>query len=226
MISDALTARAERHAALGDPIRLAIVDELARSDRSPAELGRQFDLPSNLVSHHLAVLERVGIIERTRSSGDARRRYVHLRREPLDHSTPTGDPNRRAASPPALFVCTANSARSQLAAALWFDATGAAATSAGTRPAAQVHPGAIAAARRAGLDLDAAVPTAFDPDADLPPLVVTVCDQAHEELDADLSWLHWSIPDPVPTPTDSTFDSTLQELRVRIERLSHGVRAA
>ena len=31
----------------------------------------------------------------------------------------------------------------------------------------------------------------------MPPLVITVCDQAHEELDPPDDWLHWSIPDPV-----------------------------
>jgi protein-tyrosine-phosphatase len=47
-------------------------------------------------------------------------------------------------------------------------------------------------------------------------LVVTVCDQAHEELDPDDSWLHWSVPDPVPAGTKDAFDATLVELRDRI----------
>ena len=70
--------RASRHAALGDPIRLAIADELAISDRAPMELQAMFGLPSNLLSHHLDVLENVGLISRHRSSGDGRRRYVRL----------------------------------------------------------------------------------------------------------------------------------------------------
>ena len=45
------------HAALGEPARLAIVDELAVSDRSPKELGERLDIPSNLLAHHLTVLE-------------------------------------------------------------------------------------------------------------------------------------------------------------------------
>ena len=38
-------------------MRLGIVDELASSDRAPIELRRRFGLPSNLLAHHLDVLE-------------------------------------------------------------------------------------------------------------------------------------------------------------------------
>jgi protein-tyrosine-phosphatase/DNA-binding transcriptional ArsR family regulator len=204
--------RARRHGALGDPVRLAIVGELWRSDRSPVELRRRLAVESNLLAHHLDVLERVGLVERFRSSGDARRRYVHLHREALEQLaySPT------AATGPALFVCRANSARSQLAAALWRDLTDAPATSAGTRPAARVHPGAVAAAERAHLALDGATPRPLDLDAPLPELVVTVCDQAHEELDAGEGWVHWSIRDPVPLGTRAAFEATVRELRSRI----------
>ena len=78
-----IEARAARHAALGDPIRLAIVDELAVSDRAPIELRGLVGLESNLLAHHLDVLEEVGLISRSRSSGDGRRRYVHLIRAAL-----------------------------------------------------------------------------------------------------------------------------------------------
>jgi ArsR family transcriptional regulator, arsenate/arsenite/antimonite-responsive transcriptional repressor / arsenate reductase (thioredoxin) len=204
--------RAAVHAALGDPVRLALVDELALSDRAPVELCRLLGIGSNLLAHHLDVLEGVGLIERTRSSGDARRRYVRLVPDALADLTP----GRNVAAGPALFVCTANSARSQLAAALWTDMTGAPADSAGTEPAARVHPGAVAAARRAGLDLSDATPRALSADEALPPLVVTVCDQAHEAAADDPTWLHWSVPDPVPAATRATFDHTVGDLRRRI----------
>ena len=70
--------RAAVHAALGEPSRLAIVDHLAASDRSPQDLQEAVGVPSNLLAHHLDVLEAAGLIERSRSSGDGRRRYVHL----------------------------------------------------------------------------------------------------------------------------------------------------
>jgi len=208
--------RAARHAALGDPVRLAIVDELTSSDRAPVELRRLLGLESNLLAHHLDVLEGVGLIERSRSSGDGRRRYVHLRRDALDGLLPV-----RAVVPgPALFVCSANSARSQLAAALWRRCTGQPATSAGTHPADRIHPGAVAAAGRAGLDLGDAMPRALQAAGKPPAMVVTVCDQAHEEVDPGPGWLHWSIPDPVPAGTRAAFDATVDELTARIRVLT------
>ena len=47
--------------------------------------------------------------------------------------------------------------------------------------------------------------------------MITVCDRAHEEVAGDESWLHWSIPDPVPVGTKAAFDAALRELRERIE---------
>lgn len=203
--------RAAGHAALGDPVRLAIVDELAASDRTPAELRAHLGIESNLLAHHLDVLEEAGLIQRTRSSGDGRRRYVHLLRPALAELSI----GATALAGPALFVCTLNSARSQLAAALWQELTGADAASAGTHPAEAVHPGAVAAGERAGLDLSTAEPKTLDAVPE-PALVVTVCDRAHEELPGHPGWLHWSVPDPVASGTDAAFDATVAELTERI----------
>ena len=207
--------RARRHGALGEPARLAIIDELTASDRAPVELGELLGLPSNLLAHHLDVLEGVGLIERTRSSGDGRRRYVHLLAESLADLAL----RRPVELGPALFVCVANSARSQLAAALWESLVDEPATSAGTHPAEQVHAGAVAAATRAGLDLRNATPQLLSDLGDRPELVITVCDRAHEELEQHPDWLHWSVPDPVPTNTKGAFDATVTELRGRIGQL-------
>lgn len=211
-----LAERAARHAALADPVRLAVVDALAVSERSPVELCRRLGLGSNLLAHHLGVLERAGLVRRTRSAGDARRRYVGLCPEALADLGPRG--LRAPADAVPLFVCTHNSARSQLAAALWRALTGGAAESAGTHPAPRVHPGAVAAAARAGLDLSSTRPRALDAVA-VGPLVVTVCDRAHEELAPPDGWLHWSVPDPVPDGRAATFDAVVADLRTRITRL-------
>jgi protein-tyrosine-phosphatase len=162
------------------------------------------------------VLERVGLIERSRSSGDGRRRYVHLLPGVLEGL----QPGRPVLAATVLFVCSANSARSQLAAALWERVTGAPAISAGTHPADRVHPGAVAAARRVGLDLSDAVPHDLGAIESVPPLVVTVCDRAHEEVDAPEEWLHWSVPDPVPLATDAAFDAAVIELDGRIRAVT------
>jgi hypothetical protein len=53
----------------------------------------------------------------------------------------------------------------------------------------------------------------------LPPLVITVCDRAHEELEPPSNWLHWSIPDPVPAATRAAFDAACDELHLRISEL-------
>lgn len=217
-MNEVVERRAAVHAALGDPVRLAIVDELAVSDRAPSALAARFGLPGNLLAHHLAVLERVGLIERLVSSGDRRRRYVRLRRHALDGLGIAAGAARRGR---ALFVCTHNSARSQLAAALWRRRTGEHATSAGTHPAARVHPGAVAAARRARLDLAGARPrplAAGDLDVDV---AVTVCDRACEELAPREGWLHWSVPDPVPDGRPAAFDAALAEIDERITVLIH-----
>lgn len=213
-----LQSRAARHAALGDPIRLAIVDALTVSDRAPVELRQLFALESNLLAHHLDVLEHAGLISRSVSSGDARRRYVRLTHAALVALT-TG---KAMAPRQALFICSHNSARSQLAAALWQSMTRAPAESAGTHPATRVHPGAIAAAKRIGLDLHEATPRSLDQVAKLPGLVITVCDQAHEEIDARPEWLHWSIADPVVRGTRQAFDTAVAEIRERIDLLSSG----
>src|SRR5262252_8828353 len=136
--------RAAVHAALADPARLQITDILLAGDASPSELAAMLAMPSNLLAHHLHVLEQAGVITRRRSEGDRRRTYLRLMPGALD---PLAPPPARAARR-VLFVCTANSARSHLAAALWRRASSIPVTSAGTHPGDAIHPGAIEAARR------------------------------------------------------------------------------
>jgi ArsR family transcriptional regulator, arsenate/arsenite/antimonite-responsive transcriptional repressor / arsenate reductase (thioredoxin) len=207
--------RARRYAALGDATRVAIVDELTGSDQTSLELQQALQLPSNLLAYHVDVLEHAALITRCQSSGDRRRRYVCLRRDGLADLLPQPP----LTAQPAFFICTHNSARSQLAAALWRQLTSAAASSAGTHPAPRVHHGAVAAGRRAGLDIGDAYPRRLTDAAALPKLVVTVCDRAHEELDTEPGWLHWSVPDPVPIGTSAAFDAAVGELRERIGAL-------
>lgn len=214
-IDQGVAARAAVHAALGEPVRLAIVEALVLSDRSPRELGDHVGIATNLLAHHLEVLERAGLVVRSASTGDARRKYVRLVRRVADAVGVTAD----ADVGEALFVCTHNSARSQLAAAVWTAHTGRAARSAGTRPAARVHRGAVAAARRAGLSLAGAAPTAL---GDVPPgvQVVTVCDHVHEQLDPAPEWWHWSIADPVERGDADAFDAVVAELDERIRSIA------
>jgi protein-tyrosine-phosphatase len=212
-----LRRRATTHAALGDPHRLAVVDALALSDCSPSHLARELGIETNLLAHHLDILEGAGLIERVASSGDRRRRYVRLRAAALAALAAAPALTARR----VLFVCTGNSARSQLAAALWNVASPARAESAGTHPASRVHPRAVATAARHGLDLSAARPRGIAEVTDAPDLVVSVCDRAHEELAAwpDATRLHWSVPDPVRTGTAAAFERTFATLRTRVATL-------
>lgn len=215
--------RAAMHAALGEPARLAVVDALRCSDRSPKELSERLGIASNLLAHHLDTLEEAGLVERFVSSGDKRRKYVRLAHPALDVLDATGAETGPTPDQPMLFLCSQNSARSQLAAALWTERTGSAASSAGTHPAERVHRGAIAAARRAGLDLSTAEPRLIDridPEAQ----VVTVCDRAHEELEPTDDWWHWSVPDPVEIGTSAAFDAAVHALDERIAAVATGGR--
>ena len=186
-------------------------------------------MATNLLAFHLGVLEQAGVVRRVRSEGDRRRQYVQLRLDdPLVAAmTRTGAP-RVPRSGHVVFVCTANSARSQLAAAAWRRISPIPATSAGTKPAGRVHPRAVRVGRRHGLDLaNAATRHLTDLHPDGAPLLVAVCDNAHEQLVSEHpgereapSWLHWHVPDPVPADTDDAFEAAYTELTERVERLA------
>lgn len=214
MSTEQLPARVRLHAALADPTRLQVVDLLSLGDAASSELSERLGTPSNLLAHHLKILQTAGLVERRRSEGDARRSYWRL----IHHTfAPFGAP--AVESPERLvFVCTANTARSRLAAAIWHRASSIPATSAGTHPAERVHPGAVAVAQRHDLDLPAHAPRHLDEIADDGDLVVTVCDRAHEELMT--SGPHWSIPDPVPASTKTAFNRAYDDIAARVGTLA------
>ena len=203
------------HAALADTARLRITDTLLAGDASPSELAAMLAMPSNLLAHHLHVLEQAGVITRRRSEGDRRRTYLQLIPGTLDTLVP---PAARAARR-VLFVCTANSARSHLAAALWRRASTVPAVSAGTHPADSIDPGAIAAAGRRRLPLPRLRPRHIGDVRQDGDLVITVCDLAHEEL-GEAAAVHWSIPDPVASGDPGSFDLALAQLAERVGRFA------
>lgn len=213
--------RAALHGALSDPGRLRIVDTLAVGDASPSELAGMLAMPSNLLAHHLRILEAEGLISRTRSEGDKRRSYLRLVPATLAELTPPGlRPAHRV-----VFVCTANSARSPLAAALWRRASPVPAASAGTHPAERISPGAIAVAERHHLPLRRLRPRSIADVAGSDDLVITVCDLAHEELGRQAD-LHWSVPNPARTGTPAAFDAAYLDLTRRVGDLAPRLRRA
>ncbi|NDL59134.1 helix-turn-helix domain-containing protein [Phytoactinopolyspora mesophila] len=211
--------RAAIHAALGDPGRLAVVDALLVGDAAPGELARRLGIPSNLLAHHINVLQSSGLVRRIRSEADRRRSYVTLEPDAYDAITAAGPVEPDLSASRVLFVCTRNSARSQIAAALWGRCSTLPVGSAGTHPADRVHPGAVAAARRHGMPFRPGRPRDVSRVARADDLLVTVCDAAGEEL-GELRHVHWSVRDPVCTGTDAAFDETLSVLAGRVARLA------
>ena len=107
-----------------------------------------------------------------------------------------------------LFLCTGNSARSQMAEALLnskrkgrFEAH-----SAGSRPAAQVNPFAIEALREHGISWAGHAPRGLDGLEHEPwDFVVTVCDRAKEAcpiFPGQPILAHWGMPDPAEVDGD------------------------
>ena len=131
-----------------------------------------------------------------------------------------------------LILCTGNSCRSQMAegwvnhelAGRWI------ARSAGTRPAAQVHPLAISAMAEVGIDISGGTPESVDRFLAEPwDLVVTVCDSAKETcpvFPAPVETLHISFPDPAEASgTDDEVMAVFRAVRDDIrERLVGEVR--
>jgi len=214
-----LSDRVNIHAALGDAVRLRIVDELLLGDRTFRELVDSSGVLGNLAAHHLKVLEDAGLITRRQSDGDHRRRYISLQYERLEAAAPA--PGRLDVGF-VVFICTHNSARSQFAAELWRTTTGGPADSAGTEPASRVHPLAVEVAGEFGVDLRDATPKALTEISRTPNLVISVCDRARE---SGRGWsspsVHWSIPDPVSDGGIEAFRAAFGEITERVGRLAH-----
>jgi len=129
-----------------------------------------------------------------------------------------------------LFLCTGNSARSQIAETLLnHDGAGRfEAESAGTEPAARVNPGAMEALAAAGIEWHGHPPRSVDGLERRPwDLVVTVCDDAKEScpiFPAGPVIAHWGMPDPAAVQGDAAtkraaFQEALDVLRRRIGAL-------
>lgn len=211
-------SRAEVHAALAEPNRLAIVDALALEDLSPGELGARTDQPSNLLAHHLGVLEHAGAVRRRRSDRDGRRTYLTLAWDnPIVAATAAQGAALHGAR--VVFVCSANSARSQFAASQLAHLGVAHVASAGTEPAKQIHPLALAELRKRGMEPVSTAPAQATQVLRPKDIVIAVCDHAYEDLGREHVALHWSIPDPAHGgPQD--FARAFDDLNPRVARLA------
>ena len=222
-VDQKLGARVQGLNALADPVRLAVVDALVAADLSPGALASALAVPGNLLAHHLNVLEDAGVVRRVRSEADRRRSYVQLVPGALQGLLPGADVQH---APRVVFVCTHNSARSPIAAAVWRTCSAVPVASGGTRPAVRVNPGAVAVARRHGVRLGRVRPALADRVITPGDLVVAVCDSAHEQLEkSGREHLHWSVPDPVRLGTTEAFESAYETVADRVARLAETVTA-
>ena len=203
----------------GHPVRWRLLGELVQSDRRVRELTRLVGEPQNLVSYHLGRLRAGGLVSVRRSSADGRDAYysVDLMRcgRLLADAGGALHPGLRLVPPPpgserrsprarrvrVLFLCTGNSARSPIAAALIEHLSGGAvvASSAGSRPK-PLHPNTVRVLRERGIALGRRHPRhveelaghRFD-------YAISLCDRVREvcpEFPGSPETIHWSIPDP------------------------------
>jgi ArsR family transcriptional regulator, arsenate/arsenite/antimonite-responsive transcriptional repressor / arsenate reductase (thioredoxin) len=198
----------------GHPIRWRLLSELALSDRQVRELTALADQPQNLVSYHLGKLRAGGLVVMRRSSADGRDAYysIDLVRcgELLAAAGAALHPGLRLIAPPpepdgvrasVLFLCTGNSARSQMAQAICEQLAGGALTaaSAGSHPK-PLHPNAVRVMRERGIDISSRQSRHFSAlDGRQFDYVVSLCDRVREacpEFPGPPELVHWSIPDP------------------------------
>jgi protein-tyrosine-phosphatase len=228
---------------LGEPVRWRLVVELGRSDRRVGELVELVGKPQNLVSYHLGELRRAGIVSARRSSADGRDVYYRadLARcrdllgeagRSLHAGLAPGPSDRRGghrARPRLLFLCTGNSARSQIAEALVEHRSAGAveARSAGSHPK-PLHPLAVRVMADRGIDIADRRPKSltrfarsrFD-------RVITLCDKVREvcpELPGAPITAHWSIVDPTragggDTGLRAAFEEVTDEIEGRVDLL-------
>jgi protein-tyrosine-phosphatase/DNA-binding transcriptional ArsR family regulator len=236
----------------GHPLRWRLLSDLARSDRRVGELCELAGRRQSLVSYHLRQLRDGGLVSMRRSAADGRDTYYVLdlaRCGELLASAGTSlhpglatdaDARRRRrrggrSSPLArvLFLCTGNSARSQMAAALCEHLSDGAvrAVSAGSHPK-PLHPDAVRVMRARGIDIAGRRPTHLGTFADDRfDHVITLCDRVREvcpEFPGGPGLIHWSIPDPARAPGGeeellAAFERTATELTIRLEFLIEAI---
>jgi len=217
----------------GHPLRWRLLTELARSDRQVRELTGLLGQPQSLVSYHLGQLRAGGLVSARRSSADRRDAYyrIDLARcgELLTDAGRALHPGLGLVPAPGervrvgvrvLFLCTGNSARSQMAEALLGQLGGDAieAASAGSQPK-PLHPDAVLVMREYGIDISGHRTKHLDTFAGQRfGYVISLCDRVREicpEFPGHPQLIHWSIADPSGEGYPA-FRRVAAELRSRI----------
>ncbi len=227
---------------LAHDVRWSLIQALRLSDYRVHELVEQLETPMNLISYHLKLMREAGIVMMHKSEADGRDVYYSLEHDALRHMFEAAggslypahqaeDYTRgglKALSPlRVLFVCTHNSARSQMAEALLRESSSdaIAAFSAGSHPS-DIHPDAIRTMQMMKIDIHTQKAKhwnlfsgqSFD-------YVITVCDRAREicPVFPNGQIMHWSFPDPAAVQDvnarQAAFEQTAAGLKARIRLL-------
>jgi ArsR family transcriptional regulator, arsenate/arsenite/antimonite-responsive transcriptional repressor / arsenate reductase (thioredoxin) len=223
-------------------VRWRLLNELARSDRRVGELCELAGRRQSLVSYHLRRLRDGGLVSLRRSAADGRDTYYVLELVRCGEllacagvslhpglaliPRPRSKRERGATGAQVLFLCTGNSARSQIAEALAERLSDGAvsAVSAGSHPK-PLHSNAVRVMRERGIEISGRRPKhlgefagqRFD-------YVISLCDRVREvcpEFPGGPELIHWSVPDPAREPgsdeeTLPAFEHTAAELCTRI----------
>jgi ArsR family transcriptional regulator, arsenate/arsenite/antimonite-responsive transcriptional repressor / arsenate reductase (thioredoxin) len=232
--------------ALAHDLRWQIVIALARSDYRVQELAGILKQPENLVSYHLHRLLALDLVTQRRSSADGRDVYYSLGLEKLRQlylaggealhpalGLGTEPPQRQAVSRktrPArvLFLCTHNSARSQMAEGLArrYGQGRIEAFSAGSEPS-ELHHYAVRAMAGLGIDIGMQRPKHLDEFRGQSfDYIITVCDRIREScpvFPGDPHQIHWSFADPAEVDEPAryrAFERVAVELLSRIRYLN------
>lgn len=232
---------------LAHPIRWRVLLALAHSDRRVQELVAVVKEPQNLVSYHLRRLRLYQLIRERRSAADGRDVYYSLDLERFRSlylqtgqnlhpgvGTPGAAAQPKAAPRPTaparvLFLCTHNSARSQMAEGILRHLGGdrVEVFSAGSEPT-HIHPLAIQAMQDLKIDISQQysknMSEFFNQKFDY---IITVCDRVREAcpvFPGDPEHIHWSFPDPVEvegstTERERAFRETATQLTTRLNYL-------
>lgn len=226
----------------GHDLRWRLLSELARTDLRVRELVALTGQPQSLISYHLRQLRASGLVTVRRSSFDGRDAYYHLDlarcAESLAEAGTALHPGlmltaAAAASAPAhgtprdlLFMCTGNSARSQIAEALVRRNSRGhiRAVSAGSHPK-PVHPNTARVLAEYGVVRDRWQSKHLSQFASKRfNYVITLCDRVREvcpPFPGNPSYIHWSIADPAASGADDeatlrAFEATAAEINTRV----------
>jgi protein-tyrosine-phosphatase len=248
IIAHPLTNPPEFLQLIGHEIRWQLLQALAFTDMHVQELVEAVGRPQNLVSYHLRKLHQHGVVQEHRSIADGREIYYSLDLDRVrasyfslgetlhpalgvetDLFNTERVPAEDKTTVRVLFLCTHNSARSQIAEGILRAKSNGRIEvhSAGTE-ATQIHPLAIRALSEMGIDtrdqysknLEQFVGQKFD-------YIITVCDRAREScpiFPGDPVRIHWSFPDPAAVEGTEAqrykaFEETSVQMSARVSYL-------